>query len=404
MISRRAALRRSLALAALLAGASVCAGTSPAASAPARAQTADDYESLPAPKAMAVSADTPDVFAMASGQLHDLAASMAALGGCEAKRPPEAARCEIVRLNDERIASGAELLARLPKEPHPLYLWRYEGPAATVFLAGSIHLLKPSLYPLPEQYHRAWEQSDHLVLEVNTDAYTPQQIQAKTLEVARLPEGQTLRDVLGEALYDRLIASLGRYGLDGAAIERLKPAMLMNQLVVARLLALGYLPEWGVEQQYLLDVEQRDVLELETLDSQLKLLFDQPLPVQVQLLADTLDQEMEITPMLEGMLVAWLSGNDAELEELFELQSGTSELTHSFNEDLLDRRNQQMASAIRSLLEDGRGTYFVLVGAAHHLGEAGIPALLDAEGVSGRRINTDTPPGMIESTTEDKRR
>jgi uncharacterized protein YbaP (TraB family) len=63
-----------------------------------------------------------------------------------------------------------------------------------------------------------------------------------------------------------------------------------------------------------------------------------------------------------------------------------------------------MASGIRALLDEGRGTYFVLVGAAHHLGEAGIPALLNAEGINGRRITTDTPPGVLESTMEDKRR
>lgn len=401
MTGRRAALLRSVTLTALLGSASLFASSSPAASVAPQTPTTEDYESLPAPKAMAVSADTPAVFAIASGRVHDLAASTAALNGCEAKRPAGSARCEIVRLNDERIASGASLLARLPKDPHPLYLWKYQSPAATVFLAGSIHLLKPSLYPLPAQYRHAWERSDHLVLEVNTDAYSAQQIQAKTLQVARLPEGQSLRKVLGEDLYDRLIVSLGHYGLDGAAIDGLKPAMLMNQLVVARLLTLGYLPEWGVEEQFLLDVEQRDVLELETLDSQLELLFDQPLEVQVQLLADTLDQEMDIAPLLEGMLVAWLSGNDAELEQLFELQSGTSELTHSFNEALLDRRNQQMASGIRALLEQGHGTYFVLVGAAHHLGKDGIPALLDASGMEGRRMTTNTPLEAIESTTED---
>jgi len=380
----------------------ILAGMAMAPAAPAATLTPAMYDGLPLPKAMAVSADSPAVFGIAAGRANDLAASTAALNSCETRRSEDVARCEVVRLNDERITTGAEVLAQLPEAPHPLYLWKYESPRATVFLAGSIHLLKPSLYPLPEQYAEAWALADHLVLEVNTNAYTPAEMRSKTMAVARLSEGQSLEQILPPELYRRLQVSLARYGLDGIATAPLKPAALMNQLVVARLLALGYLPEWGVEEQYLLDLGPRDVLELETLESQLALLFDQPLPVQIQLLADTLDQEMTIEPLLERMLVAWLSGDDQALEGLFEQQAGTSEVAHRFNEDLLDRRNTMMAAGIRRLLETGRGTYFALVGAAHHLGDRGIPAELANAGWQGLRITSDTPLNTIRSNREDR--
>jgi len=121
------------------------------------------------------------------------------------------------------------------------------------------------------------------------------------------------------------------------------------------------------------------------------------MPVQIQLLADTLDQEMEIEPVLTGLLIAWLSGDDAALAELFEAQAGDSELVRGFNEQLLDQRNVQMVERIEKLITSGKGDYFILVGAAHHLGENGIPALLRERGINGRRMTSDTPLAIINS-------
>jgi uncharacterized protein YbaP (TraB family) len=315
-----------------------------------QAAAPDQYPSLPGAKALAISSDNDSIIGIAYGQSNDVAAATVALQRCDAQRPVDAGLCEIHKLNSETVTRGRDILAQVPSSPHPLYLWKYQGPKSTVFLAGSIHLLKPSLYPLPIQYEQAYADTDHLVLEVNTDAYSPQD---------------------------------------------LKPSLLMNQLVVARLLALGYLPEHGVEEHYLVQVGSREVMQLETLESQMKLLFEQPMPVQVQLLANTLELEMAIEPVLTGLLVAWLSGDDAALEKLFEAQTGDSDLVRQFNEQLLDQRNVAMVERIQQIITKGEGSYFVLIGAAHYLGENGIPALLSAQGIHGQRITSDTPLSII---------
>ncbi len=372
--------------------------TSNAASGAALQQpTATDYDALPTAKAQATSHNDDSVTGVAYGINNDVAAATIALQRCEAARSPASGPCEINRLNAETVTRGRDILAAVPQTPHPLYLWKYTGPSATVFLAGSIHLLKPSLYPLPVQYQQAYERTEHLVLEVNTDAYEPADIQRQTLAMARLPADTRLPEVLPEHLYTRLLTHLDRYGLAGAAIDGIKPSLLMNQLVVARLLALGYLPEHGVEEHFLLQIGSRKVEQLESLESQLKLLFEQPMSVQIQLLADTLDQEMEIEPILTGLVIAWLSGDDAALESLFEAQAGDSELVRDFNEQLLDQRNVQMVERIEQIIATGSGDYFILVGAAHYLGENGIPALLRARGINGRRITSDTPLAIINS-------
>jgi uncharacterized protein YbaP (TraB family) len=353
------------------------------------------YDTLPRAKAMAVAPARPDaVQAVVEGQPHDLAASVAAREQCQAKaRPGEA--CEVVRLNDERITSGREILARVPAGPHPLFLWHFQRGQTEVFLAGSIHVLKPSLYPLPAQFDAAFERADYLVLEVDISALPPNEMQQRTLQHALLADQQSLSDVLPAALHARLERHLAGYGMTTAMLSRAKPALVMNQIVVSRLLTLGYLPDSGVESHFLSRRSGQQVLELESLEAQLALLFDQPMATQVELLDETLEVADQIEPLLADMLVAWLAGDDQRFLEAFKAQSGDSPESRAFTRALLEDRNHTMAASIRGFLESGSASsYFVLVGAAHLVGEEGIVPLLARQGVTGRRVmSTDALTG-----------
>lgn len=353
------------------------------------ADTVSDYATLPGSKALAVVPGKPDSAGIAHGQSNDLLATLTALEVCNASRLPQDPDCELRRLNAETITSGEEIRSRVPSADHPLHLWRIRGPAATVYLAGSVHILKPSLYPLPVPFELAFAAADHLVVEVNLAALDPVALQQKTMSYASLPAGERLESVLPEPLHARLTERLSRYGVPFSQVATFKPAFLMNQLVLLRLTALGYQGDWGVEQHFLRKAGPRKLLELETIDEQLSLLFDQPLELQLQLLRDTLDQEPEIEPLVAGMIAAWLAGDDEGFMEMFEAQSGDSELARRFTEQLLDERNHGMAERIGDYLREGQGTYFVLVGAAHLIGEQGIVALLERTGARPERISAN---------------
>jgi len=353
------------------------------------ARAAEDYAALAEAKALAVSPRRPDeVRGLVHGQPHDLAAARAALAACQRQAAPDEP-CEVVRLNGERITTGAEIRARVPAR-HPLFLWRFERQGTVVYLAGSIHILKPTLYPLPAQIETAFERADHLVLEVDVTALPPQALQQRTLAYGLLPPGQSLRAVLPDTLYAALGNRLADYGMTPDMLDRAKPAMVMNQIVVSRLMSLGYLPDSGLESHFLARRAGRTVLELESLDDQLDLLFNQPLDTQIELLAETLEVADDIEPLLTGMLLAWLSGDDAAFLESFRAQSGDSPRARAFTRALLEDRNHVMADGIARFLAAADGasrTYFVLVGAAHLVGEEGIVPLLADRGYRGRRIH-----------------
>jgi uncharacterized protein YbaP (TraB family) len=353
------------------------------------------YRQLPGSKALAVVAGAPELgMGMAHSQSQDDTAALLALRACERQRQDTPRPCELVWLNDEAITTAAAIRASRPAEPHPLYLWRYRQGATTVYLAGSIHVLKASLMPLPPQFDAAFAAADHLVLEVDTQAVPPAQMQSLTLEYGVLDDGVTLSSLLDAQLNGRLNAALGRYGMAPAMVQKLKPALLMTQLVVARMSALGYLPDQGLESYFLGQAQGRTILQLESLEAQLNLLFNQPMATQIELLEDTLDQEAEIEPMMAAMLGAWLSGDDAEFLRLFELQQGDSAAAQAFLKALLDDRNVGMADGIAALLERP-GSYFVLVGAAHFIGDQGIIGLLADRGIRGQRIYSNTDPETL---------
>ena len=348
-----------------------------------------DYAALPGKKAMAVAPDDATVTGIAHSQAQDLAASQMALAQCEQANTRASGRaCELVRLNDEQIRTGRDILDAVPTTPHPLYLWRYQSDSATVYLAGSIHMLKSSLYPLAKQLQAAFDSSTHLVLEVDSTALTTQDMQMKVMKAGLLPSGQTLRGVLAQPLHERLEARLQSYGIDIAAVQRMNPAMVMNQLVLLRLMALGYDAALGMEQHFTALLGDRQILELESVDQQLEMLFGQPIETQIQLLRDALDQELDVEPIMADMITAWLSGADQRFLDLFSEQAGDSELAKAFNKQLLDDRNQGMAQKVQSYLE-ATGTYFVLIGAAHFIGDNGIVAILGRQQIEGTRVMSD---------------
>lgn len=383
---------RGTSLGAALAAALVAILICPSAALQAAASAAPaDYQTLPGAKALArpLGADAPPTVVQAMP--NDLAAALQALQRCQAMAGTV---CELERLNHERITTGAEILAALPDQPHPLFLWRLRRGDVVAYLAGSIHVLKPSLYPLPAPIEAAFGAADHLVLEVNLGAVSEDEIQRQTLSRARLPAGTSLQGLLPPALLGALQAALPAYGLTLEALSSMRPALVMNQLVVARLMSLGYLPDSGLESHFLARAGSRPVLQLESLEAQLTLLFDQPMDTQLALLADAVATAPDVEPMLAGLVTAWLAGDDARFLELFRAQSGDAPELAAFQRALLDDRNVDMATGIAALLHPPEGTppatYFVLVGAAHLVGEAGIVALLEARGYQVERIRSDT--------------
>ena len=322
-------------------------------------QTTGAAPTLPSFTATAVIPGQIDKVYKVSNQVNKPMAAGRALAACQSANPTQIAACELSKLNGIQLTTSADIKARLPEQAHPLYLWRYQSDTATVFLAGSIHILKPGFYPLAQHYLDAFEQSDTLVVEVDISDLDPATVQAKTLQYGMLGLNQNLASVMSEQAYQELQAIGMEYGLPIAQMGQFKPAMVSQQLAILGLVSVGYNPESGVDAHFLAQAGQRNIEELESLDMQLNVLLNQPLDMQSALLTETLAQMPEFEPTTAQLVTAYLSGDDAAFAEAFDTQSGTSELTRQFMYQLMDERNIGMAAKIQSYLKR-QGTFFVL--------------------------------------------
>src|ERR1700675_3946229 len=77
-------------------------------------------------------------------------------------------------------------------------LWELHGKHNTVYLLGSIHVLRPSDYPLSPAVLDAYSSAKSIYMEVNLQEIDAQQMQSELLASAMLPAGQSLPSILGK--------------------------------------------------------------------------------------------------------------------------------------------------------------------------------------------------------------
>ncbi len=275
-------------------------------------------------------------------------------------------------------------LARSAGEPLPVV--RFAGENASVVLLGSVHMAYPDLYPLRDGIESAFAAADTLVVEIDIRGDEALRIQQLFLEAGTLPPGQTLQAQLAPDTVAALGEYLAKRGLPLAAFERLQPGLVVVTLSTLRLVELGLDPQWGVEQHFLSRLQpDQAVIELETAEQQVALLLE--FPDADRLLAQSLKQLEQADSVLEPLYSAWLAGDLEELDRLLlrEERAANPEFEPVY-ERLYDKRNAAMAGRIEAMLR-GEGSYFVVVGAGHLVGERGIIRLLSEAGFQPLPLN-----------------
>lgn len=265
-----------------------------------------------------------------------------------------------------------------------LPLWKVDGSSNTVYLLGSIHLLRAPDYPLPDRIYEAYEDADRLVMELDLDDIDPMRIQTLVARLGSLPAGRSLEAVLGEEHYARAAELAAAAGLDIGAFAGAKPwltAITVEQIVLQQL---GFDPALGIEQHFLGRAanDNKPVAGLETIEQQLGFLDGLSAEAQRELLLQTLETAPNLGPAMDDLLGAWRRGDAAFLEaNLLEDMRNYPEI----HEAVVVQRNRQWVEDILGRLDDGID-YLIIVGTLHLVGEEGLPALLTRNGESVEQL------------------
>jgi uncharacterized protein len=266
----------------------------------------------------------------------------------------------------------------LARERH--ILWAVQGRHNTVYLLGSVHVLRPQDAGLPEVMERAYRESERLVMEVDLDdpgVSDPQAMLEEMQRTAVLPEGQTLRRVLGND-YDRLSAAAQQAGLDLELVDQFAPWFVAMTVLELELASRGFSAEYGIEQTLAARAgrDHKPIAGLETAAQQFALLAGMPLPLQKRFLAMTLAESQKLDQELGELLRAWQAGDTGALARL--LSAEFDEFPDLYRTLTVDR-NRAWVAQLTDLLDD-RDDYLVVVGALHLVGPDSVVDLLERRG------------------------
>ncbi len=266
----------------------------------------------------------------------------------------------------------------LAKNTNKPFLWRVNSDTATVYMLGSLHAATIDMYPLPQVLYDAFEESSYLVVEVDITRQNPQQQTLITQRYGTYSDGSNIVDHISEKTWGKLSDYLENRGLPDSLYKHMKPWLVNLTITIAEFSRLGYDTNLGIDQHFLKRDKAKPVLELETLEQQMKILSGQSDKQQEKDLLATLDNLDSLSESVATMRRLWEKGDAEELYESMRLEATKYPGSQKQWDALLDKRNIKMAKKINSYLK-GNTTYFVIVGALHLGGKKGLINLLDKQ-------------------------
>ena len=99
-------------------------------------------------------------------------------------------------------------------------VWAIHGDHNTVYLAGSVHLLKANDSALPTAFDRAYTGSHTLIMEIDLGKVDPMAAATWMAGHGMLPAGSDLKQVIGDTRYQRVSTEATRLGVPMEKIGR----------------------------------------------------------------------------------------------------------------------------------------------------------------------------------------
>lgn len=276
-------------------------------------------------------------------------------------------------------------------DPSQSLLWHLESAELNargidIHLFGSIHVGKREFYPLPAEVEAMFRSADNLVFEVDPQAANNPQTAMRVQLQGMLPSGQTLQDVLSAKTLSNLEVVLASMNIPMANFMNFKPWMIALLLTNLQASSLGFDPLFGLES-YLISQKspQTQILELESMQQQLDML--EVLDPEI-FLGYSLEEFSSSAETMSSLVEAWLCGDKQTLQEIVfatedllkDASPSDKQKIDQLYEALFTKRNKVMADGIENFAQTGQGSYFVVVGAGHLLGEGSVVELLQQRG------------------------
>jgi uncharacterized protein YbaP (TraB family) len=261
-------------------------------------------------------------------------------------------------------------------------LWVVRDADSTVYLYGTIHMLKPGTAWGSDKVDAAFDSASELWLEVtNPD---DQSELGPIFQQYGIAPDRPLSSWLTPEEKARVDAAAAGAGLSPAQVDPLRPWLAAMMIGTGPLKAAGYDTALGVELNLRARAQAagKPVRGLETVGQQIGGLARMSDEGQRVYLRHYLTHWDRAATDLDAAVAGWLVGDDAAMAR-FARENGR-DVSKESHQIFLARRNDDWADQIQTLMQ-GSGVSFIAVGAAHLAGDDRLQDLLAARGLTVTR-------------------
>ena len=261
-------------------------------------------------------------------------------------------------------------------------MWVIKDSDSTIYLIGTLHLLKHDAEWKSEKVKKTVGESTELWLEIADDEN--QAALQPLLAKHGMDPDKPLSKKLNQVQRKKLEKIAATYGLPVANLEPLQPWLAAVVLGTIPLVKAGYDPKSGVDRMLRAQAvaEGDQIRGLETAEAQVRMMAGLPQAVQIAFLVETLEDMEEGLELLEKIAKAWMDGDTETIARL-----GVAEMKReapAAYKMLLVDRNVAWSEQIVEMLK-GSGVVQIAVGAGHLAGPDSVQAQLEKKGIKVER-------------------
>lgn len=263
-------------------------------------------------------------------------------------------------------------------------LWQVQNRLSTLYLGGTIHVLRKSDYPLPKEFHGAYENSDALIFETDIGKFNNSETQQILLSKALYRDGLNLEKVLSPEAYDTLKKYCDEVGIPISSFNQLKPPIIMITLLLLELKKIG-VDQKGIDlyfyERAIADGKKREGLE--TVDKQIEFITSMGEGNENNFIVHSIRDLHRTRQIFTQLIDGWKKGDEKRLSQLF-LEQMKTDFPALYRTLVVDR-NRAWLPKVEAYLQSPRKE-LVLVGVAHLVGEDGVVQGLKKRGYSVKKF------------------
>lgn len=291
---------------------------------------------------------------------------------------------------DAAIQKATEVLSETKnKENARLYLWKATRGNTTLYLLGTMHFGTNRLYPLPEEMEDAFEKSKHLIVEARIDEIDQSKLNQGLKSLMLFSPPDKLSNHLSSPTKSALQDYLKWAGESDNLYESWKPWFLASYVNASIMKREGLKAELGIDRHFLKKAKEQNktVSQLESVESQLKLLGGFPMDVQEKMLRISLLQLKNSAASCKLIEECWRDGDADSIATITCQEAEDDSDLKAVQRKIYEDRNQSMTSKLLLLLTVP-GPHFVAIGAAHLAGPESVLEHLKEQGFTVEQIRS----------------